>query len=380
MTGDHRMDGAQPPEEEKSLPASVIFMELMRQAAQAAQPPEPPTAEPTLAESQSSESAAPLTPVEPPPANEAAAADQPEATAKERVDAALPNPLDESTAERDAALEAQRIRRVQRRQAKRRRQTVGLMGGLMLAFVVVIFSAALIATILSWFIDPTTLDAQFRIDLQAARSSNDTLELAAPTGLPTPNWLRQIGIVSGHYGPENDPGAVCMENGVVTLTENEINFSVASRVVLKLRSMGYSVDLLDEWDPRLQNYQAAALVSIHANTCQDFGELVTGYLVAQHEARPEGGEDTRLRECVAEHYAAASELERRFGLTRDMTLTPGVILELGFMLADRDVLTSDPDKLATGVVNGILCFLDPNSLPSAEATPAVAPATPAPGA
>ncbi|MBC7871587.1 MAG: N-acetylmuramoyl-L-alanine amidase, partial [Chitinophagaceae bacterium] len=269
----------------------------------------------------------------------------------------------------------------QKRKTRRQRQTVGVLGGIMRSLLVVVISAALIATILSWWTDPNSLDPTLRVKVQVARSTNEAVGLVAPTGLPTPNWLRQIGVVSGHYGPENDPGAVCMENGVVTLTENEINFSVAERVVVRLRDLGYSVDLLDEWDPRLENYQAAALISIHSNTCQDFGEVVTGYLVAQAEARPEGGEDSRLRECIGQYYAQSSTLERRFGLTRDMTdyhifrdinvLTPGVILELGFLLADREVLTSDPDKLAEGIINGMLCFLDPNNATIApEITPA----------
>src|SRR5690606_34394711 len=76
----------------------------------------------------------------------------------------------------------------------------------------------------------------------------------------TPNWARRIGIVSGHRGPENDPGAVCDDG----LTEREINFAVAQLVVRSLREQGYSVDLLDEFDPRLTTYQAAALVSIHS--------------------------------------------------------------------------------------------------------------------
>ena len=41
--------------------------------------------------------------------------------------------------------------------------------------------------------------------------------------------------------------------------------------------------------------------------------------------------------------------------------TPAVIIETGFMLADRELLTERPDQVARGVVNGILCFLDRRS-------------------
>jgi N-acetylmuramoyl-L-alanine amidase len=65
-------------------------------------------------------------------------------------------------------------------------------------------------------------------------------------------------------------------------------------------------------------------------------------------------------------------LVRRFGLTRDMTdyhifreidlNTPGTILELGFMRDDRAILTDDPELLADAIVEGIICYLNPNSI------------------
>jgi N-acetylmuramoyl-L-alanine amidase len=204
---------------------------------------------------------------------------------------------------------------------------------------------------------------------------------------PTPNWLKRIGIVSGHRGPQNDPGAVCPDG----LTEAEINFNVASAVVRKLRSMGFTSDLLDEFDARLDNYQAAAMVSIHANTCKDFGERVSGYIVAKAAARPEGGLDTLLAECVAEHYGKAVPIERRFSLTRDMTdyhsfreinpLTPAAIIELGFMKDDREILTTKTEQMAQGIVDGLLCFLQPQNPSSGNAilvTPGMDAPTPTP--
>jgi N-acetylmuramoyl-L-alanine amidase len=146
-----------------------------------------------------------------------------------------------------------------------------------------------------------------------------------------------------------------------------------------LRGRGYSVELLDEFDPRLNDYQAAALVSIHANTCQDWGDRVSGYLVAKASARPEGGEDVRLAECIAQYYGQASGLDRRTTLTEDMTnyhtfreihpLTPAAIIELGFMLADRSLLTDQSEELADGITDGILCFLEPSAIVEPSVTP-----------
>jgi len=245
--------------------------------------------------------------------------------------------------------------------------------------IVTFLAAGLASTIFTWFTDPSFIGQGVVSGLQIAAATVQATE--QPTAIPTPNWARRIGVVSGHRGPENDPGAVC-EDG---LTETEINFDIAQRVVRNLRQLGYSVDLLDEFDPRLTDYQAAALVSIHANTCEDFGEFVSGFLVAKADARPEGGPDSILAECLAIHYGQASELERRFTLTLDMTdyhnfreihsLTPAAILELGFMKDDRALLTGEPDKLARGITDGILCFLQPgpDGLPQPVATPTQTP-------
>ncbi|HRL14392.1 MAG TPA: N-acetylmuramoyl-L-alanine amidase [Aggregatilineales bacterium] len=276
-----------------------------------------------------------------------------------------------SEEERRAAadLEAQRVKRVQRRKTKRRTQAVSLLGGLIRAFLLVGASAVLMATILSLWTDASFLRTDMRRSLQAMIANDEPTP--APTALSTPNFLRRIGIVSGHRGVGQeaayDPGAVCPDG----LTENEINFNVSQRVIEQLRARGYTVELLDEFDPRLNGYSADALVSIHANTCRDFGEVVSGFLVAKADAKPEGGPDTRLAECIATHYGLLSGLERREGLTEDMTdyhnfrevdpLTPAAIIELGFMLADRQIMTEQPDLLARGITEGVICFLDPTA-------------------
>jgi N-acetylmuramoyl-L-alanine amidase len=264
----------------------------------------------------------------------------------------------------DEKLEEQRIQRIQRRREKERRRRAGVVGGFMRSVLIVILAGGLISTIFTWFTSPDFIDRRVVNGLVVAES---TLSVTTfPTVLPTPNYLQKIGIVSGHRGPQNDPGAVCPDG----LTEASINFEVATRVVRNLRALGYSVDLLDEFDTRLNSYNASALVSIHANTCRDFGEPVSGFLVAKAAARPEGGIDTLLAECIAQHYGVQIPLERRFNLTVDMTdyhtfreihpLTPAAIIELGFMKDDRAILTEQQDEMAQGITDGILCFLRPN--------------------
>src|SRR5690606_25417126 len=141
----------------------------------------------------------------------------------------------------------ERIQRLKRRKARRRKNTVGLVGGLLRSFIVVSVAAGLMVTIFVWWTPTQFLSAEMRSELGQLQFSN--VPTLIPTPPPTPNWLRKIGIVSGHRGPELDPGAVCPDG----LTEAEINFNVAQMVVRELRSQGFSVDLLDEFDPRLEN-------------------------------------------------------------------------------------------------------------------------------
>ncbi len=337
-----------PNNDDHEMPASVIFTEMMRRAAN--QSPEPPEATPPVVPQQ------PAPPVEP----------QPPARTEEEL-------------RREAALEAQRVRRVERRKETARQRTASAFGGTVLTLIVPFMAAALTATILSWWTSPNALDPEVRASISVASATESDIQ-ALPTAASTPPWLQRIGIVSGHRGPENDPGAVCYENGEPVLTENEINLAISLLVVQGLRERRYNVELLDEFDVRLENYEATALISIHANDCGTYqGELPSGYLVSHAEARAEGGEDTRLRECVAYYYERVAQIDRRFGLTRDMTdyhifreihpNTPGIILETGFMLADQDLLVNEADRLAQGIVRGIECFIKGEALPAVAPTP-----------
>lgn len=264
---------------------------------------------------------------------------------------------------------APRFLRVPTGRSRRWRRDPGLAVGFLHTIFVIGICAALVATVLTWFTDPQFLNPVVVRGLQL----NDPALLAkiaspgeTPTPVATPNWHYRIGIISGHRG--QDSGAVCEdEYGYPELLEVDINFAVAQRVVAKLKAENFAVDLLDENDPRLDNYQGVALVSIHANTCYDFGEYVSGYIVAKAEARPDFGADTLLRECVALNFGALLPLERSYILTLDMTdyhvfriihpLTPAAILEMGYMLADREILENEPELLAQAITNGIFCYL-----------------------
>jgi N-acetylmuramoyl-L-alanine amidase len=364
---DNRREDVNPSEDPGDIPASVAFMEMMRQAAARSQLPVTPEA----------------------PLEDRAALISSERRARrggsmagvEAAAAAL-QPIQTINHAGDDASPAQpgQVRRVRRK--TRRTSATTPLGGVLRSIIIILVAAGLTATILTWFTPQQQLRQDVRDELSAALATSEFATFA-PTAQPTPNWLKQIGIVSGHRGGDvYDPGAVCTDaaGSPVRPNENDINFSVATLVVDNLRAMGYSVDLLDEFDPRLDNYQAAALVSIHANTCTEWpgNEVVSGFLIAGPAARTSmRGNDELLVGCIADHYHAMTELVRRPGVTRDMThyhnfreihpLTPAAILELGFMRADWDLLSTQPDLMARAVTNGVLCFVDPGLAPTRPA-------------
>ena len=179
---------------------------------------------------------------------------------------------------------------------------------------------------------------------------------------PTPaKPPKKVGIVAGHWG--YGPGAVCADG----LTEVEINLAVAQLVKVLLEDQGYEVDLLEEFDAALDDYLADTLVSIHADSCNV--PEASGFKVARvlDSALPE--EEDQLVECLREEYQTATGLSfHRHSITPHMTeyhafseidsQTPAAIIEAGFMAADRHVLLNQQDKVAQGIANGIICFLE----------------------
>jgi N-acetylmuramoyl-L-alanine amidase len=195
---------------------------------------------------------------------------------------------------------------------------------------------------------------------QPVASSSPTVGVAVNTPADVPERA-VVGIVAGHKG--YDPGAVCDDG----LTEVEVNEAVAVEVVGLLRRRGVQADLLEEYDSRLTDYQADALVSIHVDSCNIPG--ATGFKVARvtESAIPEA--EDALVACINQEYAVYTGLPQHpASITDNMTnyhafneihpLTPGVIIEAGFLLDDRDLLQHRPKLVARGIAAGILCFLE----------------------
>ena len=195
----------------------------------------------------------------------------------------------------------------------------------------------------------------------------------------TPQPQLRIGIVAGHAG--NDSGAICRDsNGNVTLTEADVNMDIASRVQKTLTDEGYQVDLLNEFDTRLNGYRAVALVSIHNDSCEYINDEATGFKVAAAVNTHDFNRATRLTECLRDRYQNVTGLRFHAGsITNDMRgyhafseidpNTIAAIIETGFLNLDQDLLVKQTDKVAYGVAQGILCFVrnenvEPTPLPT----------------
>jgi len=187
-----------------------------------------------------------------------------------------------------------------------------------------------------------------------------------PTVTPTPE-PPPIALLAGHSGG-SDTGAICPDG----LREVDVTTDVARRAKAILEARGYRVDILAEFDARLNaepSYSPRAFLAIHADSCVKYA---SGYKVARAANSATPQEDDRLVHCISATYAAATQLPFHEGsITRDMThyhglneinpQTPAAIIELGFLGSDKDLLKNCRDLLAIGIADGIDRFLQGNA-------------------
>jgi N-acetylmuramoyl-L-alanine amidase len=278
---------------------------------------------------------------------------------------------------------------------KRRKERYTLVTAVsLIRSLAVTFSAAVIAsTIFMWFTSPDFLPARTRANLAPVQQTAQRV-IATRTPLPTPTWFNVIGVLAGHSGSGRtdtgipDPGSVCADG----FTELSVTTEVAARVAAKLRGRGYTVVELGEFDERLDGFEAAAFISLHAEACVDYG---AGYTFHGFKSTYPGtrftvrDQDMIFNDCVRVNYAALTNMQFQANqITPNMLeyhafrkiapTTPGVILELGWLNYNRDML-AQPDLLADAIVNGMRCFLEPIALATDVAAPGSPVSSPTPG-
>lgn len=206
------------------------------------------------------------------------------------------------------------------------------------------------------------------------------LALLAVSEMPSiANWLAGlrpqsplVGLIAGHW--QSDSGAICPDG----LQEVELNLAIARRVAHILREQGYRAEVLPEYSPKLNEYRAAAFLSIHCDSCI---EGLSGFKVTRmtHSAVPEL-EDGLVRSLYRAYEEATGLKPHPNTITEDMRLyhalrriaseTPGAIIECGFMGGDRYLLAHEQDRVAVGIANGLTAFLrQQETTPSPEPLP-----------
>ncbi len=248
----------------------------------------------------------------------------------------------------------------------------GVLEGVQRVLLAILVMIALAVVTLSihafWSQEPITDATPSRSPMTREVPTAVPLMTSLPTWTPrpgsTPASIAKIGIVVGHW--KNDSGAVCPDG----LTEVEINLGIAQRVVALLTRASYQAELLAEFSPKLEGYQATALISIHADSCNV--PEASGFKVARVSSSFVPDAEDRLVACLIERYHQATGLPfHRNSITYDMTeyhaffeiapQTPAAIIEVGFMGADRYLLTRRQDLVARGIFDGIRCFVSHSS-------------------
>lgn len=246
-------------------------------------------------------------------------------------------------------------------------------GGMFRQLEIIIVVAVVIATLFTAWTEPGLLPGGLSEKLTNAL----LFQKATPgssSSIVTPRATPRIGIVAGHS--VYDSGAVCSD-ALGGTREVDVNLSVAGLVKDKLISEGYDVDLLAEYDPRLTNYRAQALVSIHADSCDYINDSATGFKVAAAISTKYPDQTQRLTSCIRNRYGDITGLKFHPGsVTADMTSyhafseinpeTPAAIIETGFLNLDHQILTENPDLIAEGITSGILCFVRNESVDATQ--------------
>lgn len=172
-----------------------------------------------------------------------------------------------------------------------------------------------------------------------------------------------IGLLVGHW--KVDSGAVC-ENGIV---EADVNEAIANQISIKLNALGYPVKLLSINDLDLINFRGPALIALFSGPCNEQTENKSGFTIGTTLSASDLNTSNALAVCMGEIYQSSTKLDFKYQIISPNHAaypifemvnpqTPVIYLEMGSLLYDQTVLIDNSDKVANGIVNGILCFFD----------------------
>jgi len=250
--------------------------------------------------------------------------------------------------------------------------------------MLVIF-AVITASLFTMWTPANILTDELFADSIVPENTISPLEVINAEATAEPN--KTIGIIVGHHGYAPlgipDPGAVCYDSaGNADLREVDLNLRIATLLKQELIQDGFNVVLLDETDERLEGFLGLVVVSIHNDTCLYINESATGFKVkaAPNTLHPELAE--RLSNCMVNRYQIVTQMDFVNYVSEDMSeyhafekfdpKTPSIIVETGYMLLDRKILTEQPELIAKGLADGLRCYAY-NEVINVEPTPTTAP-------
>jgi len=176
----------------------------------------------------------------------------------------------------------------------------------------------------------------------------------------------RIGILSGHW--QNHTGEVCAD-GVI---ESDINYAISNRVKLDLEGRDFQVNLFPEFDLDLLNYEADVLVAVYSGSCLQSPLPPSGFLIGTSLTAKNPDEVNDLAVCLAENYQNYTQLpftyeiinpdHASYHIFRDIHPdTPAVLIKIGKLSTDRDLIANRSSSIVEGITAGITCFFENTS-------------------
>ena len=173
----------------------------------------------------------------------------------------------------------------------------------------------------------------------------------------------RIGILAGHW--QNSTGEVCAD-GVI---EADINYDIASRIKLNLEEKNFQVNLFPEFDLDLLNYEADALVAVYSGSCLLAPLPPSGFMIGTSLTAENPEKVNDLAVCLAENYQNYTHLpftyeiinpdHSSYHIFRDLhPNTPAILIEIGTLSTDRDLITNRSNSIAEGIAAGITCYIE----------------------
>jgi len=199
-------------------------------------------------------------------------------------------------------------------------------------------------------------------------------------------WVRpegpaKVGLQAGHWKNSELPDELEKLKGSTGSSgggkaEWEVNLAIAEEVASILKQQGIEVDILPATVPK--DYFADVFLSIHADG--NLNPAISGFKIAR-SWRDYTGKATRLVDILYNSYRKATELPQDLnGVSRNMRgyyafswwrydhaihrMTTAAIIETGFLsnYSDRNFLINNTEKVAKGIADGIIEYLEVESL------------------